>query len=77
MGAGEQIRVSAAVKRTLDEQKRPGESYNEVLERVLAAQVERRREVIRQGAGVWEGTDAAAAARAASEELAREIGPEE
>ena len=33
--ADDQIRVSATVKRQLDRQKRPGESYNDVLERVL------------------------------------------
>jgi hypothetical protein len=34
--AGEQIRVSVQVKRILDRQRREGESYNDVLERVLA-----------------------------------------
>jgi predicted CopG family antitoxin len=33
--ADDQIRVSATVKRQLDRQKRPGESYNDVLERLL------------------------------------------
>ncbi|WP_226010866.1 antitoxin VapB family protein [Halomicrobium salinisoli] len=36
MGAAdEQIRVSDRVKRVLDQQRREGESYNDVLERVL------------------------------------------
>lgn len=33
--ADEQIRVSEQVKRTLDRHRREGESYNDVLERVL------------------------------------------
>ena len=33
--ADEQIRVSSAIKRELDRRKRSGESYNEVLERML------------------------------------------
>jgi hypothetical protein len=33
--ADEQIRVSNAVKRELDRRRRAGESYNDVLERVL------------------------------------------
>lgn len=33
--ADEQIRVSEAVKRELDRCRRPGESYNDVIERVL------------------------------------------
>lgn len=33
--ADEQIRVSTRVKRILDRQRREGESYNDVLERVL------------------------------------------
>lgn len=33
--ADEQIRVSEAVKRELDRRRRPGESYNDVIERVL------------------------------------------
>lgn len=34
--ADEQIRVSASVKRELDRRKRPGESYNDVLERLFS-----------------------------------------
>lgn len=34
--ASEQIRVSEAVKRRLDRRRRPGESYNDVLERLLS-----------------------------------------
>jgi len=33
--ADEQIRVSENIKRLLDERKRPGESYNDVLNRIL------------------------------------------
>lgn len=35
--ADEQIRVSESVKRELDRRKRPGESYNDVLERLFSA----------------------------------------
>lgn len=35
-GADEQIRVSKGVKRTIDRYRREGESYNDVLERLLA-----------------------------------------
>lgn len=34
--ANEQIRISESLKRELDRRRRPGESYNDVLERVLA-----------------------------------------
>lgn len=34
--ASEQIRVSEAVKRKIDRRRRPGESYNDVLERLLS-----------------------------------------
>ena len=36
--ADEQIRVSEAVKRKIDRQRREGESYNDVLERLLVAE---------------------------------------
>jgi predicted CopG family antitoxin len=34
--ANEQIRISESLKRELDRRRRPGESYNDVLERILA-----------------------------------------
>lgn len=76
MGATEQIRISEEVKRALDEQKTTTESYNDVLERLLAARVDRRREAIRDGAGVWAGSGAATGAREAREALDDELGPE-
>lgn len=76
MGASEQIRVSSDVKTALEEQKRPGESYNEVVERLIEEQVEQRRASIRDGAGLWEDTDAAEGAKNARDELKDEIGPE-
>ena len=36
--AGEQIRVSEAVKRRIDRRRRPGESFNDVLERLLLSE---------------------------------------
>lgn len=76
MGASEQIRVSSDIKAALEEQKGPDESYNDVLERLIEKQVERRREAIRDGAGIWEGTDAADEARAARDALRDDIGPD-
>jgi len=39
--ADEQIRVTDRVKRLLDRQRREGESYNDVLERILEAETDR------------------------------------
>ncbi len=39
--ASEQIRVSGWVKKILDRQRREGESYNDVLERLLEAESDR------------------------------------
>jgi predicted CopG family antitoxin len=76
MSATEQIRISAELKAELEKQKRPGESYNDVLQRLVDEQVERRREAIRAGAGLWEGTDAADTARAARESMKEDVGPD-
>ncbi len=50
--ADEQIRVSARVKEELDRRRREGESYNDVLERVL----EEDRDLL-AGFGAFVGTD--------------------
>lgn len=76
MGASEQIRVSPEVKRELDEQRESDESYNDVIERLLAGRTERRREAIREGAGLWEDSEAAEGARKVRAALDEEIGPE-
>lgn len=39
--ADEQIRVTDRVKRLLDQRRREGESYNDVLERILEAETDR------------------------------------
>ncbi|WP_049901616.1 antitoxin VapB family protein [Halococcus agarilyticus] len=54
--ADEQIRVSSGVKRELERQKRAGESYNEVLERMLAEQPAASFE---DGFGRWSDEEAA------------------
>jgi predicted CopG family antitoxin len=51
--ADEQIRVSDAVKRELDRRRREGESYNDVLERLL----EDERDLL-AGFGRWSDEDA-------------------
>jgi len=56
--ANEQIRVSDTVKRQLDRRRREGESYNDVLERLL----EDERDLL-AGFGAFEGTDRGEAMR--------------
>ena len=56
--ADEQIRVSERVKRELDRRRRAGESYNDVLERVL----EEERDLL-AGFGAFKGTDRGEAMR--------------
>ena len=51
--ADEQIRVSDTVKRELDRRRRKGESYNDVLERVLSEE----RDLL-AGAGFWSDEEA-------------------
>lgn len=53
--ASEQIRVSNAVKRELEKRKRTGESYNDVLERVLGEQTDG---TFYDGFGRWSDGDA-------------------
>jgi predicted CopG family antitoxin len=77
MGASEQIRVSPEIKAELEKQKEPDESYNDVLERLIEQRAERRREEIRDGAGLWAGTDAADGAKKARAAMRDEIGPDQ
>jgi predicted CopG family antitoxin len=56
--ANEQIRVSDTVKRQLDRRRREGESYNDVLERLL----EDERDLL-AGFGAFKGTDRGEAMR--------------
>ncbi|PSP81426.1 hypothetical protein BRC81_00235 [Halobacteriales archaeon QS_1_68_20] len=51
--ADEQIRVSETVKRELDRRRREGESFNDVLERVLSDE----RDLL-AGAGFWSDEEA-------------------
>ena len=54
-GATEQIRVSETVKRTIDRHRREGESYNDALERLLAAEDAG---AFADGFGRWSGEQA-------------------
>ena len=76
MSATEQIRVSPEVKAALEAEKQPGESYNEAVERLIEERVVRRREAIREGAGLWEGTDAADHAKRIRNEMNDAVGPD-
>ncbi|ESS08999.1 MAG: hypothetical protein A07HN63_01208 [uncultured archaeon A07HN63] len=76
MSATEQIRVSPEVKAALEAEKEPGESYNETLERLIEERVARRRKAIREGAGLWEDTDAAEKAKQLRDEMNDEFGPD-
>jgi predicted CopG family antitoxin len=64
------IRVDEDVHETLASLKGDDETFNDVLARLLRD----RRETIESGAGLWEGTDAAEAARAAREDLKEDVG---
>lgn len=61
--ANKQIRVSEAVKRELDARRREGESFNDVLERMLDDD----RDLL-AGFGAFAGTDRAEAIRAVHEQ---------
>jgi predicted CopG family antitoxin len=67
--ANEQIRISESLKRELDRRRRPGESYNDVLERVLADD----RDLL-AGFGRWSGehADAVREAREKRKEKSKE-----
>jgi Uncharacterized ACR, COG1753. len=76
MSATEQIRVSPEVKAALEEEKQPDESYNQTVERLIEERVGRRRESIREGAGLWEDTDAADHAKRVRESMNDAVGPD-
>ena len=61
--ANKQIRVSESIKRELDQRRREGESFNDVLERLLAED----RDLL-AGFGSFTGTDRAEALRAVHEQ---------
>lgn len=65
------IRVEEETHAALAALKGENESFDDVLSRLL----EERRESIRTGTGLWEGTDAAEKARAARREMKRDVGP--
>jgi predicted CopG family antitoxin len=64
------IRVNDDTHAALSSLKRDDETFDELLSRLLSD----RREQIRDGAGLWEGTDAAEGARKARQELKDSIG---
>ena len=64
------IRVNDDTHAALSSLKRDDETFDELLSRLLSD----RREQIRDGAGLWEGTDAAEGARKARKELKDSIG---
>jgi predicted CopG family antitoxin len=66
------IRVDEDTHAALESLKGEGESFNDLLSRL----VEDRRESVREGAGFWDGTEAAEKARSAREQLRGGIGPE-
>ena len=65
------IRVTEATHAALEQLKGEEETYDDLLQRL----VEERASAIRAGAGLWEGSDAAARARENRRELKRDIGP--
>lgn len=64
------IRVNDDTHDALAGLKADDESFDDLLGRLI----ERRRELIREGAGFWEGTDAAEKAREAREATKEQIG---
>lgn len=64
------IRVEEDTHAALAALKGDDETFDELLSRL----VEERRESVRDGAGFWEGTDAAEKARAVREEMKQGIG---
>ncbi len=64
------IRVDEETHAALEALKGEDETFDEFLSRLVAE----RRESIREGAGLWEGTDAAESARAAREEMKKGVG---
>jgi predicted CopG family antitoxin len=64
------IRVSEETKRKLERAKREDETFDELLDRLVA----QRYASVHEGAGLWEGTDAAERAREKRAELKRDVG---
>lgn len=64
------IRVDEETHAALTALKGEDETFDELLSRL----VEERRETIRDGAGLWEGTDAAEKAREKRSEMKRGVG---
>jgi predicted CopG family antitoxin len=64
------INISEETKAKLEAVRREGESFDELLSRLVA----QRRDAVREGAGLWEGTDAAARAREKRADLKRDLG---
>lgn len=64
------IRVDDDTHAALDSLKADDETFDELLSRLLAD----RREQIRDGAGLWAGTDAAEGARKARQEMKDSVG---
>ncbi|WP_436907464.1 DUF7557 family protein [Halosimplex marinum] len=64
------IRVDEETHAALAALKGDDETFDDVLSRLI----EDRRERVREGAGLWEGTDAAERAREAREEMKRAVG---
>lgn len=64
------IRVDDDTHAALSSLKGDDETFDELLSRLLSD----RREQIREGAGLWEGTDAAEGARKARQEMKERIG---
>lgn len=64
------IRVDEETHAALSTLKGDDETYEDVISRLL----EDRRETIREGAGLWEGTDAAEKAREARGQMKKGVG---
>ncbi|MFD1513569.1 antitoxin VapB family protein [Halomarina rubra] len=64
------IRVDDETHSALAALKGDDETFNDLLARLL----EERRKSVREGAGLWEGTDAAEKARDARKEMKRSVG---
>jgi len=64
------IRVEDDTHATLADLKGDDETFDDVLSRLI----EIRRDAVRDGAGLWEGSDAAESAREKRAELKRDIG---
>lgn len=69
-GMSKTIRVDDDTHAALEALKGEGESFDDLLSRLIAE----RREAIREGAGLWAGSDAAAKARVARTEMKEEVG---